>query len=127
MSTYRKVILEAQDNSHWRVVKISEYFMHQKLNEFLLWQNPTLGKPTCAEEFPPLPSTLTSETQKVITDWVCWVATCLNLEQFRAGIELMREKVDESASTSELGDILALAELIHSSGVDVRFFVLLDH
>ncbi|MGB7251480.1 MAG: hypothetical protein WBC73_21270 [Phormidesmis sp.] len=130
MSTYRTVILEAHDGSRWRSLSQLPTCGDARLNQFLLWENPGLSPlPQKAKGFPPLPDDCSGRVLSRLKGVAYYVTTCLNLSQFRAGVEhVARAYKDHSAQVmTEMRGAIAMAEVLTGGDIPVRFIILLDY
>lgn len=130
MSTYRTVILEAHDGSRWRSLSQLPSCEDSRLNQYLLWDNPSLSPPPRdAKAFPPLPSDCSDRVRARLRGVAYYVTTCLNLTEFKAGVEnAARLYKDHSAQVmTEMRGAIAMAEVLFSGNIPVRFIILLDH
>lgn len=130
MSTYRTVILEAHDGSRWRSLSELPTFEDSRINQYLLWENPSLSPlPQSAKDFPPLPDDCSEGARSRLKEVAYLVTTCLNLSGFRSGVENVARayKGHSSQAMTELRGAIAMAEVLAGGNIPVRFIILLDH
>ncbi len=130
MSTYRTVILEAHDGSRWRSLSELPTFEDSRINQYLLWENPSLSPlPRSAKDFPPLPDDCSDRARSRLKQVAYWVTTCLNLPEFRAGVENVARayKAHSPQVMTELRGAIAMAEVLFGGDIPVRFIIFLDH
>ena len=126
------MLLEIQHgppSGRWGLASELPEFMDQRINEYLLWTNPSLGAPRSAEEFRPLPADLSPGARAVLERGAWWVRTWLSVEEFEAGVSHMRESYPDHSTAAgvEFDGALAFAREVRTAGAAVRFVVLLDH
>lgn len=138
MVTYRTVILEAHDGARWRSLSQLPTCEDAKINQYLLQKNPSLSpasRPTPAsdnghvEGFPPLPDDCSDRVLERLKGVAYYVKTCLNLAQFKAGVEnAARAYRDHSPQVmTEMKGAIAMAEVLSGGNIPVRFIILLDY
>jgi hypothetical protein len=130
MPTHRTVILEAHDGIRWRSLSELPTFDESHFNKLLLWENPRLlPRPRNAEDFPPLPDDCSEGAKSRIKGVASWVSTCLDLAAFKAGVEnVTRAHKDHSVrAIVEMQGAIAMAEVLSSGNIPVRFVIFLDH
>ncbi len=138
MVTYRTVILEAHDGARWRSLSQLPTCEDAKLNQYLLQKNPSLSPPPrqpiastngYAKAFPPLPDDCSDRVLERLKGIAYYVKTCLNLAQFKAGVEnAARAYKDHSPQVmTELKGAIAMAEVLSGGNIPVRFIILLDY
>ena len=130
MASYRTVILEAHDGSRWRSLSQLPTCDDARVNQFLLWDNPTLSpKPKKAEDFPPLPDNCSGRVSSRLKGLAYYVTTCLDLNSFKAGVkQVERGYKDHSKQVmTELKGAIAMAQVLSEGNIPVRFIVLLDY
>ncbi|MGB3294156.1 MAG: hypothetical protein WBB01_14305 [Phormidesmis sp.] len=137
MVAYRTVILEAHDGARWRSLSQLPTCEDAKLNQYLLHQNPSLlpsSRPAAsakdlAKAFPPLPDDCSERVLERLKGIAYYVKTCLNLAQFKAGVEnAARAYKDHSPQVmTELKGVIAMAEVLSGGNIPVRFIILLDY
>ncbi len=129
-ATYRTVILEAHDGSRWRSLSQLPTFEDSTINQYLLWENPTLSpQPKKAIDFPPIPDDCSERVKDRLKGVAYPVATCLDLAAFRAGTKhVAKEHKGHSVQAmTEMRGAIAMAEVLADGNIPVRFIVLLDH
>lgn len=129
MATYRTVILEAHDGSRWRKLSQLPTFEDSTINQYLLWENPTLSPlPLKAKDFPPIPDDCSDSVKSRLKDVAHPVATCLDLAAFKAGTKHVAKlhKTHSAQAMTEMKGAIAMAEVLASGNIPVRFIVLLD-
>lgn len=142
MVTYRTVILEAHDGARWRSLSQLPTCEDAKLNQYLLHKNPSLPPPPRqtasqtianangpAKAFPPLPDDCSDRVLERLKGIAYYVKTCLNLAQFKAGVEnAARAYKDHSPQVmTEMKGAIAMAEVLSGGDIPVRFIILLDY
>ena len=130
MSTHRTVVLEAHDGSRWRSLSELPTINDSRVNQYLLWENPSLTPlPQKAQDFPPIPKDCSDDACSRIKDVAYAVMTCLDLTQFRAGVENVAKKYKTHSQQvmTELRGVLAMAQVLSDGNIPVRFIVMLDH
>ncbi len=130
MSTHRTVILEAHDGQRWRSLSELPTVGSAQLNKPLLWENPSLSpRPREPKDFPPLPDDCSEGAKSRTKGVTSWVTTCLDLVAFKAGVEnVTRVYKDHSArAIVEMKGAIAMAEVLSSGSIPVRFIIFLDH
>lgn len=138
MVAYRTVILEAHDGARWRSLSQLPTCEDAKLNQYLLQKNPSLSPPPrqpiastngYAKAFPPLPDDCSDRVLERLKGIAYYVKTCLNLAQFKAGVEnAARAYKDHSPQVmTELKGAIAMAEVLSGGNIPVRFIILLDY
>lgn len=130
MATYRTVILEAHDGSRWRSLSLLPTFEDSKINQYLLWENPTLSPPPQkASDFPPIPDDCSERVKGRLKGVAYPVATCLDLAAFKAGTKqvMKAHKGHSVQAMTEMRGAIAMAEVLTEGDIPVRFIVLLDH
>ncbi|MEL6159955.1 MAG: hypothetical protein AAFQ40_10840 [Cyanobacteria bacterium J06623_5] len=130
MAAYRTVILEAHDGSRWRSLSQLPTCDDARLNQFLLWENPSLTPPPRnAEGFPPLPDDCSERVQSRLKGVAYYVTTCLELASFKAGVKHVEKAYkDRSAQVlTEMKGAIAMAEVLAGGHIPVRFIILLDY
>lgn len=130
MATYRTVILEAHDGSRWRSLSQLPTFEDSKINQYLLWENPTLSpQPKKAGDFPPIPDDCSERVKDRLKGVAYPVATCLDLATFKAGIKqvVKAHKAHSAQAMTEMKGAIAMAEVLTDGNIPVRFIILLDH
>lgn len=138
MVAYRTVILEAHDGARWRSLSQLPTCEDAKLNQYLLHNNPSLlpaSRPTAASDngrakaFPPLPDDCSERVVERLKGIAYYITTCLNLAQFKAGVEnAARAYKDHSPQVmTEMKGAIAMAEVLSGGNIPVRFIILLDY
>ncbi|MFK8182107.1 MAG: hypothetical protein AB8B99_01945 [Phormidesmis sp.] len=130
MSTHRTVVLEAHDGSRWRSLSELPTINDSRINQYLLWENPGLTpQPKKAQDFPPIPKDCSDDACSRIKDVAYAVMTCLDLAQFKAGVENVAKKYKEHSQQvmTELRGVIAMAQVLSDGNIPVRFIVMLDH
>lgn len=130
MTTLRTVVLEAHDGSRWRSLSELPTISDSKINQYLLWENPCLlPRPKQAKDFPPIPSDCSDDACSRIKDVAYAVMTCLDLAQFKAGVENVarRYKTHSQQVMAEFRGAIAMAQVLSDGNIPVRFIVMLDH
>ncbi|NJM96562.1 MAG: hypothetical protein HC800_04585 [Phormidesmis sp. RL_2_1] len=129
MSTHRTIILEAHDGSRWRSLSELPTYEDAKINQPLLWENPSLSpRPRQAEDFPPLPADCSEGACSRLKGVAYWVKTCLNLAEFKAGVKNVARayKNHSPRAMFEMQGAIAMAEVLASGNIPVRFIIFLD-
>jgi hypothetical protein len=135
MSTHRTVILEAHDGNRWRSLSELPTFDDAHLNKPLLWENPRLSpRPREPKDFPPLPEDCSEGAKSRTKGVTSWVTTCLNLAEFKAGVDnVLRahkhrgDRAIVDRAIVEMQGAIAMAEVLSSGDIPVRFIIFLDH
>ena len=130
MASYRTVILEAHDGARWRSLSQLPSCGDARLNQYLLWENPSISpKPKKAQGFPPLPDDCSGRVQSRLKGVAYYVTTCLDLSTFRAGVNHVARAYKERSMQvmTELRSAIAMAEVLSEGNIPVRFIVLLDY
>lgn len=130
MAAYRTVILEAHDGSRWRSLSLLPTCDDAKLNQYLLWENPSLSpRPKKAEGFPPLPDNCSGRVKSRLKGVAYYVTTCLDLAGFKAGVDHVTKAYKERSAQvmTELKGAIAMAEVLSEGNIPVRFIILLDY
>ncbi|MGB3671175.1 MAG: hypothetical protein WA783_12605 [Phormidesmis sp.] len=130
MVSYRTVILEAHDGSRWRSLSLLPTCDDAKLNQYLLWENPSLSPPPSkAKGFPPLPEDCSGRVRSRLKGVAYYVTTCLDLAGFKAGVDHVAHAYKERSAQvmTELKGAIAMAEVLADGNIPVRFIILLDY
>lgn len=129
-TSYRTVILEAHDGSRWRSLSVLPTCGDSRINQYLLWENPSFSPmPQKAEEFPPLPEDCSGRVRSRLKGVAYYVTTCLELPVFKAGVEHAAStyKEHDQQVMTEMRGAIAMAEVLCAGNIPVRFIVLLDY
>ncbi|MEM6597396.1 MAG: hypothetical protein AAF810_06205 [Cyanobacteria bacterium P01_D01_bin.36] len=130
MAAFRTVILEAHDGSRWRSLSLLPTCDDAKLNQYLLWENPTLSPPPKKSEgFPPLPDDCSGQVQSRLKGLAYYVTTCFDLAAFKAGVENAAKSYKEHSEQvmTEMKGAIAMAQVLADGNIPVRFIILLDY
>lgn len=130
MASYRTVILEAHDGARWRTLSQLPTFEDSKINQYLLWENPTLSPlPKKAADFPPIPEDCSEKVRDRLKGVAYPVATCLDLAAFRVGTKQVMKlhKGHSAQAMTEMRGAIAMAEVLADGNIPVRFIILLDY
>ena len=130
MASYRTVILEAHDGSRWRSLSQLPTCDDARLNQFLLWENPTLSPPPKkADGFPPLPEDCSERVKSRLKGVAYYVTTCLDLAGFSAGVKQVEKAYKERSRQvmTEMKGAIAMAQVLSDGDIPVRFIILLDY
>lgn len=130
MTTHRTVVLEAHDGSRWRSLSELPTINDSRVNQYLLWENPSLTPPPKnAQDFPPIPKDCSDDACSRIKDVTYAVMTCLDLAQFKAGVDNVKKryKTHSQQVMTELKGAIAMAQVLSDGNIPVRFIVMLDH
>jgi len=130
MATYRTTILEAHDGSRWRSLSQLPTCDDARLNHFLLWENPSWPAiERKANNFPPLPDDCSERVQSRLKGVAYYVTACLELSEFRAGVQQVEKGYKERSMQviTEMKGAIAMAEVLSDGNIPVRFIILLDY
>lgn len=130
MVTYRTVILEAHDGSRWRSLSHLPTCNDARINHFLLWENPSWpAAERKANSFPPLPDNCSERVKSRLRGVAYYVTACLDLSEFRAGVEQVAKGYKEHSTQvmTEMKSAIAMAEVLTNGNIPVRFIILLDY
>jgi hypothetical protein len=130
MTAHRTVLLEAHDGTRWRSLSELPTAEDACINQTLLWENPLLSpKPDSPKAFPPLPDDCSEGAKLRLKGVASWIATCLTLPQFTAGVENVAAHCTDynPRAMAEMKGAIAMAEVLSGGNIPVRFIIFLDH